>query len=306
MSELALDRDAQDCSQGQGHSFPGISQPLSEQGLSAANGQNSGHDLKAEIGLYNTGCTLSSTLAKVPNKIGQNGEMADKQSLAETTSNAKKGKESQRLRAENFKRKYPEIGNVPSRLSLKKRKGLLNSCAANRGLMPTAEKKERNSQVSRAQDLKKRFPDMSGIPDMVDRAMYKILVAELSAKSAPVSGVLTSNTAQPSAVLRPHVSAVPTPLPMRPPPPIHKYPMRLQAHPLKEAVIPDPIVHKHPARQMKSLNGTAVSEQGRPWTRKHKPNSELGRKMAPPTDARRAEVARSLMGNSNDDPIQLD
>lgn len=151
--------------------------------------------------------------------------------------------------------------------------------ASDQSIAPKKSNAEIKADKSRAKTLRDRFPGVE-VPVLLDKAAFKIWSAKLAA-AAPVVPVKRVAPTKNSARL--------ANLPPRPMP-------------------PKPAQGTAKTRQFHRRNETSVHEIPEPWTEDYVPTrgNAMGGRMAPPTNERRAEVARNLQGISNSDPIQID
>ena len=186
-------------------------------------------------------------------------------------------------RAAALKAKYPDIRGIPDRITRKVEQKLIAEHIA-KSQQSTGTSTMRSVKSTKARDralsLKKTHPDMKGIPAEISKKKRKNMITAYKASKGIVQEVAAKKRGDRQ-----------TQLPQRP----------------RSAPKPSPIPHKqgtYPTRQYAAVHGTdhvipGFGSQGR--STRSKPN-----KMAPLSDERRAEVARNLSGNSNDDPITLD
>ena len=208
---------------------------------------------------------------------------APKQEPAPLSGNAK--------RASDLKARYPDLEGIPDRISLKKAQKMV---ADHTGSGP------QSAGVQRAKALKENYPDMGGIPKVISKRDYKQMVAVYEAQKSVIQNGTNQNGTVGKNVknMEPKKKAalkkarraakqfakenVPTQLPQRP------RPVKQQAQQSKPPV-----------------RSQAAAVQG-PKTGPSPKKRPVSNKMAPLSDARRAEVTRNLSGASNDDPITLD
>lgn len=177
-------------------------------------------------------------------------------------------------RAYDLQRKFPKE-NVPLTLDKAAFK-LLNNKFESRAAEVT------NKQ--RAFSLQRKFPN-ENVPVALDKAAFKALNNQFESRAVEVS---KQDALQPSS--RPNTQ-----------------PHQLPPRPKQETIQPSsrPNTQPHQLPPWLPLPGSEP-RQGTRAGKQRQRQSQLADRMLPPSDSRRAEVARNLTGNSSNEPINLD
>ena len=186
-------------------------------------------------------------------------------------------------RASIQKVKYPKMQSDPDRARLNKAQKIVGAHSA---------KPPQSSGAQRAKTLREKCPDMEGIPEEISKMDYKQLIAAYQEQNYISENGVAAKAIN-SIELKQRAS--------------HKKVRRAAKQFAKENI---PIqLHQSPksAKEQSNypLRSHAATARGLA-TRSSPKTRPASNKMAPLSDARRAEVARNLSGASNNDPIALD
>ena len=167
-------------------------------------------------------------------KVAAIAQISRKMAIVPASADAKKAKKEQSRinRASRLRKDYPNMQNIPKSITPSQRKKLIlehTQNAANRlqpthpvvlkdpkGVVPTSAVQSKKistgaKQMDRANELKRQYPDMEGIPLRIGKGTRKTLIAQYNARStAKAPSLVDRMPSNPRASSGPRMNELPT------------------------------------------------------------------------------------------------